>query len=163
MTNQRRIFLRPAKAGDVGYIKDLGRRVFERYGPYEEMLPDWFREGSAVTLLTLIDDEPVAFAMLGVPWRQGHMPRTAELLAIAVEPKRQHLGIGGLLMERIEKEARERKVDLLILHTAVGNTAAQKLFSRSGFSAVEMKKDFYPNGQDAIMMYKEIKGRHIFH
>ena len=120
------------------------------------MLPDWFMDGAAATFIVLIEDKPVAFAMLGEPWKEGISPRTAELLAIGVEPKRQRFGLGGLLMAQIENEAQERGVRLLILHTAVENVAAQELFKKSDFAVAEFKKFFYPNGQDAIMMYREI-------
>jgi ribosomal protein S18 acetylase RimI-like enzyme len=157
MKKSKRVLLRPAEEGDLKYIRDLSGRLFEDYGPYGDMLPDWFRQGAAATFLVMIEDRPAAFAMLGEPWKRGLSPRTSELMAIGVEPGRQRLGLGGLLMTKIEQVARERGIELLVLHTAIENKPGQRLFLRNGFVVAEIRRKFYPKGQDAIMMYKEIE------
>ncbi len=45
-------------------------------------------------------------------------------------------------------------VDRLILHTALDNLPGRALFKRHGFAACGVKKAFYPEGQDALMMEK---------
>ena len=140
----------------MDHILALGKKVFHEYGPYEDMLRRWFESSMALTLLALMDKDPVGFAMFGRLDDQWHLPRVSELLAIAVEPGRQRLGVGYRLMREAEKKAKDMGVETLVLHTAVGNRSGRKLFRKCGFLRHEMKRGFYPAGQDALMMFKEI-------
>jgi ribosomal protein S18 acetylase RimI-like enzyme len=148
--------VRPAVAADVECIRSLSKIAFEQYGPYEKILAGWFQSGIAVTLLAVIEDRPVGFAMLRALKTKSDLHRVSELLAIAVEPEKRNLGIGGLLMKEIEKTAYEMGVQALFLHTAVGNLLGQKFFAKHGFIPLEVRKNFYPKGQDGLMMYKEM-------
>lgn len=52
---------------------------------------------------------------------------------ILVDEAARGQGIGRLLLERVQRELRERGVARLVLHTAVQNHAAQRLFTGAGF------------------------------
>ena len=146
----------PFTIADTDYIRNLSKKVFEQYGPYEKILTRWLESGTAVTLLAWTEKDPVGFAMLrGFEFGWPVVPLT-ELLAIAVEPAKWRIGIGDLLMDEVVRQAESLKVATLVLHTAIDNLPAQMLFRKHGFSELGMRKDFYPNGQDAITMYKEI-------
>jgi ribosomal protein S18 acetylase RimI-like enzyme len=151
-----RVLVRPANPGDVDYIRSLSKRVFQQYGPYEDMVTHWFESGRTVTLLALMKKHPVGFVMLGRLEHPFYLPIVSEVLAVAVEPSRSRLGIGSLLMKEVQRKAKEIEVETLVLHTAIDNLVGQRLFRTCGFASSEIKKEFYPAGQDALMMYKEI-------
>lgn len=150
------VSVRIARAGDVDYIRGLSRTAFHEYGPYEDMLPDWFTSGITVTLLALLEECPVGFAMIRRLGRESRLHRVSELLAIAVEPAQRKRGIGDLLLDEIQKAAHRTGVETLVLHTAVENSPGQKLFKKHGFILLDTRRSFYPGSQDAVMMYKEI-------
>jgi ribosomal protein S18 acetylase RimI-like enzyme len=52
---------------------------------------------------------------------------------ILVAPEARGQGIGRKLLERVQQELRERGAARVVLHTAVENRAAQKLFAAAGF------------------------------
>jgi ribosomal protein S18 acetylase RimI-like enzyme len=56
----------------------------------------------------------------------------------------------------VETKARAMGVKGIFLHTATGNGQAQGLFARSGYRPWETKKAFYPEGQDAVRMVKDL-------
>ena len=147
-----RITLRQAIGADTEFIRRLSQKVFHVYGPYEEVLPRWFESGITVTILASTEKKPVGFAMLGRPSEGWHFDLTGELLAIAVEPERQNMGIGDLLMEGVIKRAETLHTEMLILHTAPENHSAKRLFQKHGFVLWKVKKEFYPEGQDALLM-----------
>jgi ribosomal-protein-alanine N-acetyltransferase len=120
------------------------------------MLNGWFDSDAVMTLVALVDEDPAGFAMVGGVAHAWYLPPISELLAISVEPSRQRLGIGRMLMKALEEEARCRGVATLILHTALDNLAGQRLFAKCGFNRYEIKRYFYPAGQHALMMYKNI-------
>ena len=150
--------IREAKVGDRGFVARLGGKVFSIYGPYREMLVGWFESGMTVTLIALLDRKPVGFAMIGHTWGDQGMDLACELLAIAVEPEKRRMGVGKRLMDETEKRAAEQGAKRLFLHTAVENIGAQKLFSAKGFRPCDIRRQFYPAGQDALLMSKEIEG-----
>jgi len=150
------IRIREARFSDKGFIGRLSGKVFEMYGPYEEMVIGWFESGVTATLIALMDGKPVGFAMVGYLLDAHGAGVTCELLAIAVEPEKERMGVGQRLMEETEKRAAKRGEERLFLHTALENIGAQKLFVANGFQTGGIKMNFYPAGQDALAMYKEI-------
>ena len=151
-----RVTTRPARPSDVDYIRSLSKKVFHQYGPYEIMLPRWFEAVITVTLLALLGKKPVGFAMFTHPVKTWGFPWACELLAIAVEPERQGHGKGDLLLSEIERMAKDLGIKKMVLHTGVENMPAQKLFRKHGFVPAQIKMDFYPEGQDALMMSKDL-------
>jgi ribosomal protein S18 acetylase RimI-like enzyme len=151
---KEKIKIMPAKAKDADYIRRLSKTVFTRYGPYDDTLTDWFTFGVAWTVLASRGKRPVGFAMLGRSVHEHPTTRVYELLAIAVEPEMQRLGIGNRLLREINRKARELSAETLVLHTSADNAPGRKLFRKHGFIPAETKEKFYPGGQDALMMYK---------
>ena len=150
------IRIREARFSDKGFIGRLSGKVFDIYGPYEEMVIGWFESEATTTLIALMDGKPVGFAMVGYLVDAHGAGVTCELLAIAVEPEKERMGAGRRLMGETEKRAAKRGEKRLFLHTALENIGAQKLFIATRFEPSGIKMNFYPAGQDALTMYKEI-------
>ncbi len=156
LNRQSRILVRPTRAGDILFIKQLSRKVFHAYGPYDELIPKWVGSDLTIGATALKDGQPAGFAMVGFASERNNLQDDAELLAIAVEPGKQGMGIGALLLREIEKKAEDLGVKGIFLHTAKGNFRARSLFSRGGYRAIELKMGFYPEGQDALMLSKRL-------
>jgi len=154
-----RITIRPGVRSDAHYIQTLSRKVFQQYGPYEEILPQWFYARRTVTLIALVGKKPVGFIMLGKPGHRWETPSRCELLGVAVEPESQGMGVGDTLLGEIIKKTHELFIERIVLHTAVLNLPGKNLFKKHGFSPKGVKKGFYPGGQDALMMCKDLFGR----
>ncbi|MBW1781563.1 MAG: GNAT family N-acetyltransferase [Deltaproteobacteria bacterium] len=150
------ITIRPAEASDADFIRTLSRKAFAQYGPYEDLLPSWFLSGIGVTLVAFMGKRVAGYAMLERIQGVTTSPRVSELLAIAVEPSARNHGVGGRLMAEIMKKSRELLVERLILHTAVDNLPSQALFRKHGLTPCGVKTAFYPEGQSALMMQKDI-------
>jgi len=153
---EKQVTIRAAEASDADFIRNLSAKVFLQYGPYEEMLPRWLESGITATFLAILDKKPIGFAMLSEPDFTGDFSPVCELVAIAVTPEKQRLHVAELLMKKVERAAREFKAGKLVLHTHTENFPAQNLFRKHGFIPARIKKKFYPKGQDARMMYKDL-------
>jgi ribosomal protein S18 acetylase RimI-like enzyme len=151
-----RISIRPATLLDVSYVGALSKKAFKKYGPYENILPGWLQSGIASSFIAIMEERPVGFAMLGRPFQKSNFSGMLELLAVAVEPANRGLGIGDLLMREVERTASKQEVEKVILHTAVKNLPGRGLFNKHGFKPLKLEKNFYPEGQDALLMYKDI-------
>ncbi len=148
--------VRDAYPSDLRFIEDLSGRVFGIYGPYREWIARWFQSDSTITLVALMAEKPAGFAMLGRFSNPSAVLLSAELLAIAVEPARQRAGAGRALMSEIEEISASLGVRRIFLHTAKENLAAQALFKSFHFTPAEFKQRFYPAGQDAVEMVKDL-------
>jgi ribosomal protein S18 acetylase RimI-like enzyme len=155
-SSKTHVTTRPARPSEVDYIQNLSKKLFHQYGPYEIMLPRWFAAVITVTVLALMGKKPVGFAMFTHPVETWGFPRACELLAIAVEPERQGQGTGNLILSEIERMAKDLGIEKMVLHTGVENIPGQKLFMKHGFVPTQIKKNFYPEGQDALMMSKDL-------
>ncbi len=150
------VLIRGCTKTDRAFISRLSQGVFSIYGPYEETIREWFDSDLAVTLVAEQKKRPAGFAMLGRLLSKESGTDRYELLAIAVKSEMRKRGIARLLLERIEKEAVRLRVKRLFLHTATHNMTAQHLFLKAGYRPYETKRRFYPAGQDALAMVKEL-------
>jgi ribosomal-protein-alanine N-acetyltransferase len=66
----------------------------------------------------------------------------SELLLIAVLPREQRRGVGGLLLDRFLESAREDRVRRVHLEVRDGN-AAIGMYLRAGFSPVGRRRNYY--------------------
>jgi ribosomal-protein-alanine N-acetyltransferase len=77
----------------------------------------------------------------------------AHITNIAVHPKWQKRGIATELMLELAYEARERKCEALTLEVRHTNKAAQELYRRFGFAPAGIRRKYYENTDDAIVMW----------
>jgi len=151
------VTLRRAVISDSRFIGRLSRDVFTIYGPYEEVLSGWFKSDKGITTIIACRNKiQIGFAMLSEPSDRYDLQDASELLGIAVEPEKQGKGVGELLLGAIHRTSAFLNIKWLFLHTAVDNMPAQRLFKRTGYRPLEVKRNFYPEGQDAIVMYRDI-------
>jgi len=150
--------IRLAKGSDVDFIGQLSEKVFKIYGPYDELVPQWFESDFTMTIIAIMAGKPVGFAMIGHVSKELNLPDVSELMAIAVEPEKQKRRIGTMLIREMEKKAADLKIQRVFLHTAVENLSAQRLFAECGYQKGGIKSGFYPEGQDAVLMSKNIAG-----
>jgi ribosomal-protein-alanine N-acetyltransferase len=148
--------IRSAEPFDSHFMIKLSGEVFHIYGPYERIIASWLESGVTECLIGSIRKKNVAFAMVSNLPFKVNPTQVSELLAIAVVPERQGMGIGGIILKEMEKKAIMMNMKALFLHTAINNRFARRLFKENGYRARGMKRDFYPAGQDAVFMSKEL-------
>jgi ribosomal-protein-alanine N-acetyltransferase len=77
----------------------------------------------------------------------------AHVTNIAVHPDWQQRGIATELMLELAWHARQRKCEALTLEVRHTNTAAQELYRRFGFVPAGVRRKYYENTDDAIVMW----------
>jgi len=74
------------------------------------------------------------------------------ILDIAVHPAQRGCGIGKVLLQEILAEARGCGACSASLEVRVSNLPAIALYHSSGFSQVAIRRQYYENGEDALLM-----------
>jgi ribosomal-protein-alanine N-acetyltransferase len=80
----------------------------------------------------------------------------AEILTLGVATKRR--GIGTALMQTAIAHARAQNVATLHLEVAAANTAARALYACLGFQPTGRRKNYYPDGTDALILSYPLTG-----
>ena len=76
----------------------------------------------------------------------------AELLTLAVLPAARGAGVGGSLLAAVLAEAARQGAATVLLEVAPSNGAARALYKRAGFGEVGLRRRYYPDGGDALVM-----------
>lgn len=78
------------------------------------------------------------------------------VVSIAVEPALRRRGIGRILMLELESRFREDHVKTVRLEVGVDNDAAIRLYESLGYETVGLRRKYYPDGSDALIMVKNL-------
>jgi ribosomal protein S18 acetylase RimI-like enzyme len=158
--------IRRAEVQDHPWIVASGAEAYRELGDYTRILPSWLEQPG---VLAWIDQDSQGrgrgFAMLGFYMEEPPLGRAgtrqviADLLALAVLPAYQRRGIGTRLLEHVievaERVAPSSHITQLRLTVAEHNTAAQRLYARSGFQVVDGAAT-YDRGQRALRMSRPL-------
>lgn len=80
----------------------------------------------------------------------------AELMKIAVLPKRRGQGLGCALTEAFLQGVKARGAERIFLEVRPSNLSALKLYQGHGFEKTRLRKRYYADGEDALEMKKEL-------
>lgn len=81
----------------------------------------------------------------------------ANIANIATHPAWRGRGVGELLARHLVAQAAAQNAILITLEVRASNTAAQRVYARLGFEEVGRRKRYYHDGEDAILMTKELE------
>jgi ribosomal-protein-alanine N-acetyltransferase len=76
----------------------------------------------------------------------------ADVQTIAVVPEFEGLGIGSALLTQLIDEARRRGALDVLLEVRADNPRAQRLYLRFGFEQIHIRRRYYRDGVDALIM-----------
>ena len=80
-------------------------------------------------------------------------PQEAELLRIAVDSAERKKGIAQKLLDAILKYLKEAEAEKLFLEVRSSNEAALRLYQKTGFHSIGIRKGYYENPkEDAVLM-----------
>ncbi len=80
----------------------------------------------------------------------------AEIELIAVSEMYRRCGRGSAIMEELIRIAAESGVKKIFLEVRVSNAPAQALYLKNGFRGLYCRTRYYPDGEDAVVMVKEL-------
>lgn len=98
-------------------------------------------------LVALNNDVVLGFVGIWVIAGEGNITN------VAVDPTFRGLGIGKLLMQSILDYCISENIDSITLEVRKSNLIAQNLYESLGFKNEGVRKKFYPDKEDAIIMW----------
>ena len=98
----------------------------------------------------LYDDVLVGYAFL---WETFEM---AQVARIGINPEYRRRGYGDILLKELCKRAKEQECEFMTLEVRKSNEAALNLYKKNDFVEVNVSKQYYPDGEDAIVLTKAL-------
>ena len=78
---------------------------------------------------------------------------------IAVDERYRRRGVALALMEQCTAYARAHRISLMTLEVRRSNIGAQEFYRRLGFAAAYVRSRYYPDGEAAVVMTRELEPR----
>jgi len=146
----QRCSIRGFHQGDLARVCEIESKAFPYPYPchifivYHHLFPDLF-------LVVECDGDVVGYS-LGIieGSTRGH------LVSIAVDEKFRRRGLGEALIKEFENRLKTRGASEVVLEVSVNNTAAMSLYKKLGYRIISVLRGYYPNGEDAYLMLKEL-------
>ena len=135
--------IRKAKLEDALWIAKLEQETFSDPLSEEFITNDLKNNPFANYFVAEVDNQIVGY--IG-SW----MTDNTEILNFCVSEKYRNKGIGSKLFMNLE----DRNIGLISLEVRESNIGAIRFYEREGFRKVAMRKNYYSNGDDAILMVK---------
>ncbi len=80
----------------------------------------------------------------------------ADILTVGVVPENRGQGIAHQLMAMITQWADQQKACAMMLEVKTDNAAAIGLYESLGYEKLNVRKDYFGSGQDALVMRKAL-------
>ena len=120
-------------------------------GWHKDMLESAFLTGRFLAFAKRQDEKLIA--LLTVSTTQFD----ADIEGIVVDKEFRNKGHALELLDFAEKNLKEKGIEKIFLEVRAGNFVAQKLYEKRGFTIISKRKGYYADGEDALVMAKEIK------
>ena len=137
---------------DLESIKDVLSTEFDDFWTYNIFKQELLNPNSKY-IIAKIDDIIVGFAGI---WKAVDV---IHITNIVTKKSLRNRGIGSILLDRLINIAKEMDaVTSITLEVNENNLPAIKLYEKYGFKKVGLRKNYYKNQYDALLLTKELKG-----
>ncbi|NLJ80574.1 MAG: ribosomal protein S18-alanine N-acetyltransferase [Firmicutes bacterium] len=142
---------RPMTVRDIPQVQLVEGKCFKTPWSRNIFLGEVTRNDNAFYVVAVQQERVIGFAGIWVVVDEGHITN------IAVDPSFQRQGIGQGLMQEIITYALSRGVSRLTLEVRLSNQAAQALYTKLGFAASGIRREYYQDDkEDALIMWREL-------
>ena len=80
----------------------------------------------------------------------------ADIEGITVDNEYRRNGFAKALLGLLEVKLQEKNIEKIFLEVRQGNTPAKNLYSGCGYKEISIRKKYYSDGEDAVIMAKEL-------
>lgn len=148
-----KIIIRPYNQKDLPSIYEIEKNSFlesERYTrQHLEMLGDFKR------YFFLVAQENEGSSIIGYcigVLKSSREGTVGHIISVAVHPNNRRLGIGLELIKELIKQLKNAGATTFRLEVKMTNKAAREMYRKLGFNYVHILRNYYGEGQDAIVM-----------
>lgn len=116
----------------------------------EDMLVSAFDTGRFKCLSAVVDGETVGMITF------SYADDSADIEDIVVKKSERKKGYGKALLDTAFNEIKNDRITKIFLEVRENNIPAINLYEKFGFNKISVRKKYYSDGENAIVMLKEI-------
>jgi ribosomal-protein-alanine N-acetyltransferase len=132
---------------DIVQLAGIEKQCMEK--PWnEKMLEEEYKNPFFVCLTAKKNGDVIGYINYHIISDEFHIAN------VAVIKSYRRKGIGSMLLESLLKRAAENNIRGVTLEVNENNTAAVGLYKKYGFITEGIRKNYYGNGKDALIMWK---------
>lgn len=141
--------IRPLELKDIPTIVELEEEIFGESLGYDMLSEEisnpliWFR-------VIEIDNEVIGYIGGYFFMDDG------EIINFLINEKYQHMGYGSKLFNSIMDEAKSTGIKRVTLEVRRSNMKGISFYTKHNFKEISVRKHYYKNGEDALVMMKEL-------
>jgi len=140
------ITVRKMDLSDIPYVYNEELKIFGKSLGEKTLYNEIMYNDMSRYFIALVDNRRAGYvgSWLTIP--------NAEILNLFVSEEFRGLGIGALLMDEVIMVCNDNEIENLTLEVRVSNEYAITLYENLGFSKAAIRKKYYENGENAILM-----------
>ena len=142
------MMLRRATKDDIDAIAAMELICFPEEPWSRDMVASEF-SGLNPSRYYVAEEEGAILAYAGI-WL---IPPEGYITNVAVHPDRRREGLGSQILEKLIEEGLTEGVTDITLEVRVSNAPAIALYRSFGFETAGIRKRYYQNGEDALIMW----------
>lgn len=142
--------LRPWKYGDILRISELEKECFPDEPWSFQMLASSFDSDNFYGIVAEDGGEIIGYGGITVTFE------TADIANVAVTEAFRKSGVGSSVLSELLSIAKKKGAEKVFLEVRVSNSPAMSMYLKYGFRGVHARTRYYSNGEDCIVMTKEL-------
>ena len=146
------IQIAPLKDADIDIVLTIEKRCFPN-DPWNRISFEEELQNPLSRFYVLTDTEVGAILGYGGVWL---MYDTGNVTNLAVSPDCRRQGLGRRLLTKLIDVCIEENMASITLEVRRSNTAARALYASMGFTVQGMRKQYYKDREDAVIMTKDL-------
>lgn len=144
-----KIFIRDMQFSDLDQVVELEKVCFS--DPWTRtMFEQDMQNKQAFYRVLEINEEIVAYGGMWLIFDEAH------IMNIATSPHHRKKGLGEQMMRTLITEAKHNGAGSMTLEVRAHNEPAKCLYKKIGFKGVGFRPKYYPNGEDALIMWLHV-------
>ncbi len=80
----------------------------------------------------------------------------ADIEGLVISKEYRNKGLALFLLSELEKRLKEKNVQKVFLEVRESNISAKNLYIKNGYQQINLRKKYYNDGENAIVMAKEL-------
>ncbi len=143
------MIVRTIEPDDVSQVIAIEHQSFD--DPYPTDVVTFLYERYKDTFLVACQGGAILGYVAGISsWREGH------IVSLAMLPSWRKKGIASQLVDELCTIFKEEGKKRVKLEVRLSNKAAISLYGKLGFEKQKIVRNYYENGEDAVLMKKKI-------
>lgn len=142
-------FIRPFQPEDFHRVIELESQIFHEHDPYLYM--EMYEKVSGGFYVVVDAGDVIGYTVGFIS-----VPGKGRIFTLGVKETYRGQGIGSQLINRICDVLKEKGATVASLEVRMSNIPAQHFYLRQGFVPAWVERGYYNDGEDALVMKKEL-------